>query len=220
MARVHPGRQPRDADQSRVGEPIATMASLRILRERMRRRARALLARDAVERELDDELRFHLEMEVEYNVRRGLDPVEARRAALREFGGVNRIKEEAREARGVSAIEDFGRDLKLASRSLRRTPVYTMVALLTIALGIGVTTAVFSVVDGVLLRPLPYPDPDRIVRLYERNDQYPRNSWAGANVHDVRAATKTLSSIAYYGEGTYTVLGGDEPVRARGAGVS
>ena len=196
------------------------MTSLRILGERVRRRARALLARDAVERELDDELRFHLEMEVEYNVRRGLDPVEARRAALREFGGVYRIKEQARDARGVSAVEDLGRDLKLASRSLRRTPVYTIVALLTIALGIGVTTAVFSVVDGVLLRPLPYPDPDRIVRLYERNEQYPRNAWAAANVHDVRENAKSLSGVAYYGVGTHTILGADEPIRARGAGVS
>lgn len=196
------------------------MTSLRTIRDRVRRRARALLARETMERELDDELRFHLEMEIEYNVRRGLDPVEARRAALREFGGVNRIKEEAREARGVSAIEDLGRDVKLASRSLRRTPVYTLVALLTIALGVGVTTAVFSVVDGVLLRPLPYPRPERIVRLYERNDQYPRNAWAGANVHDVRANATSLSHVAYYGVGTYTILGTDEPIRARGAGVS
>ena len=196
------------------------MASLRILRERVRRRARALLARDAVERELDDELRFHLEMEVEYNVRRGLDPVEARRAALREFGAVNRTKEEAREARGVTTVEDFGRDLKLASRSLRRTPVYTLVALLTIALGIGVTTAVFSVVDGVLLRPLPYPQPDRIVRLYERGERSPRNGWAAANFHDVRAATRTLSKVAFYRAGNATVLGANEPLRARITAVS
>ena len=151
------------------------MTSLRILRDRLHRRARALFARAAVERELDDELQFHLEMEVEYNVRRGLNPREARAAALREFGGVNRIKEDAREARGVSALDDLGRDLRFAVRALRRTPVYTTVALLTIALGIGVTTAVFSVVDGVLLRPLPYPDSERIVRLYERNEQTSRN---------------------------------------------
>ena len=196
------------------------MPSLRVLRERVRRRARALLARDAVERELDDELRFHLEMEVEYNIRRGLDPGEARRAALREFGGMNRIKEEARGARGVSAVEDLGRDLRLAGRSLRRTPVYTAVALLTIALGIGVTTAVFSVVDGVLLRPLPYPGPERIVRLYERNERFPRNAWAAANFHDVRAATRTLTSVAYYSAWTSTVLGADEPLRARTAAIS
>ena len=196
------------------------MATLRVLRDRLSRRARALFSRAAVERELDDELRFHLEMEVEYNIRRGLDPVEARRAALREFGGVSRTKEEAREARGVSAIEDLGRDLRLASRSLRRTPVYTLVALLTIALGIGVTTAVFSVVDGVLLRPLPYPEPERLVRLYERNAQYPRNQWAGANFHDVRAATKTLSQVAYYSAWTSTVLGANEPLRARTAAIS
>ena len=196
------------------------MVSLRILRERLQRRLRALVSRDAVERELDEELRFHLEMEVEYNVGRGLDPVEARRAALREFGGVSRIKEEAREARGVSALDDLGRDIRLAGRSLRRTPVYTIVALLTIALGIGVTTAVFSVVDGVLLRPLPYPQPDRLVRLYERSEKYPRNQWAGANFHDVRAESRTLTRVAYYSAWTSTVLGANEPLRARSAAVS
>src|SRR5688500_13006759 len=101
------------------------MPSIRTLRHRIHRRLRALFSRAAVERELDDELRFHLEMEIEYNLRRGLDPAEARRAALREFGGMNRIKEEAREARGIGALEDVGRDLRIASRSLRRTPVFT-----------------------------------------------------------------------------------------------
>ena len=196
------------------------MTSLRILRGRLYRRARALLSRAAVERELDDELRFHLEMEIEYNLRRGLTLDEAREAALREFGGMNRVKEDARGARGVGAFEDLGRDLRFATRSLRRTPVYTIVALLTIALGIGVTTAVFSVVDGVLLRPLPYPQPDRLVRLYERNDRYPRNAWAGANFHDVHAATRTLSKLAYYSAFNTTVLGAKEPLRARVTAVS
>lgn len=196
------------------------MTSLRILRQRLHRRLRALVSRAALEQELDDELRFHLEMEIEYNVRRGLDPHAARRAALREFGGMNRIKEEAREARGVGALEDLGRDLRIATRALRRTPIYTIVALLTIALGTGVTTAVFSVVDGVLLRPLPYAEPDRIVRLYERNEEYPRNQWAGANFHDVHESVKSLSTMAFYSAWNNTVLGANEPLRARVTAVS
>ena len=196
------------------------MPRFRVLHQQLRRRVRALLSREALERELDDELRFHLEMEVEYNLRRGLDPVEARTAALREFGGMNRIKEEAREARGVSALDDVGRDFRLATRSLRRTPVYTMVAVLTIALGIGVTTAVFSVVDGVLLRALPYPQPEKLVHLYERNERYPRNRWAGANLHDVRTNTRSFSSLAGYSAGNTTLLGADEPLRARVTAVT
>jgi putative ABC transport system permease protein len=196
------------------------MPGFGILRQRVLRRIRALVRRAAVERELDDELRFHLEMEAEYHMRHGLDPEEARLAALREFGGMTRTKEEAREARGVGALDDLGRDVRFASRSLRRTPVYTIVALLTIALGIGVTTAVFSVVDGVLLRPLPYPQPERLVRLYERNERYPRNQWAGANFNDVRPNAKSFSRMAFYSAWNSTILGGNEPRRARTAAVS
>jgi predicted permease len=174
-----------------------------------------------MERELDEELQFHLAMEVDYYIRRGLSPAEARTRALREFGGVMRAKEESRRTRGVGVIEDFGRDLRLASRSLRRTPVYAAVAILTIAVGIGVTTAVFSVVDGVLLRPLPYPEPDRLVRVSERSAEYARMSFAGANYYDVQKRTRTVPQLAmFFSASPVTVLGAGEPLRPRVSAVT
>jgi predicted permease len=104
---------------------------------------------------------------------------------------------------------------------LRRTPVYAAVAILTIAVGIGVTTAVFSVVDGVLLRPLPYPEPDRLVRLSERSAEYARMSFAGANFRDVQARTRTVPRLAaFYGASPITVLGANEPLRPRVSAVT
>jgi hypothetical protein len=118
---------------------------------------RSLLSRAAAERELDDELHFHLEMETEANLHRGMAPEDARREAYRRFGGVERFKEQARDVRGTRWAEDAVRDALLSARSLARSPSFAAAALLTIALGVGATTAVFSVVRGVLLRPLPFP---------------------------------------------------------------
>src|SRR5687767_10496555 len=164
------------------------MATAMEIGRRLLRRARALTDRARLDRELDEELRSHLEMEVEYNVRRGLSPDEARARALREFGGVARAREEARDARGVGPLEELGRDARIAARSLRRSPAYAAVAVLTLALGIGVTTAVFSVVDGVLLRPLPFPAPERLVQLEERNADGSATDFTGANSADLHAA--------------------------------
>ena len=138
------------------------------LGRRIQTRLRALLRRDVAEQDLDDELRFHLDMETEYLMRMGLPEADARRRAQREFGGVERYRDESRDARGVSAIEDFVRDLRVSARSLRRAPGFSLVSIFTVALGIGATTAVFSIIDGILLRPLPYPKPAELVRIYER----------------------------------------------------
>ncbi len=188
--------------------------------ERLRRRLRALVGRRAADRELDAELRFHLEMETEHNVRAGMDAAAARVKALREFGGVARVRDDARDVRGLGAVEDVVRDLRHAVRSLRRTPGYAAVALLTLALGIGVTTAVYSAVHAVLLRPLPYPAPHELVALQERTANGGAEHFAAANVRDVQAATRTLAAVAYYRAGPSTVLGAQEPVRTHAAGIS
>lgn len=126
-------------------------------------RLRALFSRRTMERELDEELSFHLEKETEKNLRAGMDRVEARRRALAAFGGVERHREAAREARGVRGLEDVARDVRYAVRGLVRLPVFTVAAVLTLALGIGANTAVFSAVDSLILHPLPFVDGNRIV---------------------------------------------------------
>jgi putative ABC transport system permease protein len=128
-------------------------------------RLRALFFREQQERELDEEVRFHLEMETEANLRKGLDPAEARRQAAITFGGVERVKDEVRDARSLGFAEDLLRDLKYAARRLRRAPALSAAVITTIALGVGGTTAVFSLVNGIVLAPLSFPEPDRLVRV-------------------------------------------------------
>jgi putative ABC transport system permease protein len=133
-------------------------------------RLRAVFRRGRQEQELDEELRFHLDREVEERVRLGADRAAARREALLAFGGVERIKEDVRDARGTRPFDDLLADVRSALRSLRASPSFAVPAILVLGLGLGATTAVFTVVNRVLLAPLPYPEADRLVRVYHTKD--------------------------------------------------
>jgi predicted permease len=175
-----------------------------------------------VEQELDEELRFHLERELEANIAKGMPNKEARYAALRSFGGVEQGKEACRDERGVRFIEDLGKDTLFSVRLLRSSPGFTAAAILTLTLGIGANTAVFSVVHGILLRELPYPEPDRIVTLW---NTYPKvgsqqQEVSPPDFHDWREQNRSFSHLAAYERYFYVLAGDPTPVRVRAARVS
>jgi hypothetical protein len=132
-------------------------------------RIRAFFRRSHAESELSDELRAHIDALTDENIRRGMPAADARAVAHREFGGVEQTKESYREQRSLPFLETLTRDIRFALRGLRRDKGFATLAILTLALGIGVNTSLFTVVHSVLLNPLPYPEPDRLVSLYERS---------------------------------------------------
>src|SRR5262252_167355 len=128
----------------------------------IRHRLRALFSRASVERELDDELRAHLEHEVEKYEKQGIPHDEALRRARLEFGGVEQAKEACRDERGIAGLESIQRDLRYALRSLTKRPAFALTVIATLALGIGANTAIFTLVDALLLRPLPVRHPEQL----------------------------------------------------------
>jgi putative ABC transport system permease protein len=133
---------------------------------RLKRRLRALRRKDDVERELDEELRFHLERDTAQNLQNGMSPEEARFTAMKSFGGFELAKEECRDARGIRLVEKLLRDLRFGGRMLARNKGFTIIAVLSLALVIGANTAIFSVLNSVMLQPLPFAEPDQLVRIY------------------------------------------------------
>src|SRR5579863_2983027 len=195
----------------------------------------SLFRREKADQELDDELRDHVERRIEEYVAKGLAPAEARRQALLEMGGVEKRKEECREIRRVNWIQDLAQDLRYGLRQLRRNPGFTAVAVITLALGIGANTAMFSVVNAVVLRPLPYAHSDRLVWIAESVPALKSEAVTGADYVDWKDQNHTLDRIAAYdtmyrgslregaagpGSADFNLTGRGTPARVHSAFVS
>ena len=176
-------------------------------------RVQGLFRREAVIGDIDEEMRLHLEMQVEANVERGMPPEEARRAALRSFGNFDSVRERAYEVRGGGMIETFLQDVRYAVRMLAKRPGFTAVAALTLALGVGANTAIFSVVEAVLLRALPYRHADRSVVVWENNrsESGTPNVVSPANFLDWRDQAKSFDEMAAFYDARANLTGVGEP---------
>ncbi len=176
----------------------------------------ALIGKEGVEAEMDEELRFHLGMETKKNIRKGMNPTEARRQAMIAFGGVDRFKEKTREERGVRPMENFLQDVRYALRQLRTNPGFALVAVLTLALGIGATTVVFSVFNTVVLRPLPFHEAHRLVRVRELTPQGDPMSVSDANFLDFREQNRSFQEMVAVFSRSLVLTREDEPVQLGG----
>ena len=193
-------------------------------------RIRGLFTAGRQDQEFDLEMAVHLDMLTDDNIGRGLAPAEARRQAVLRFGGRVQIREQQHQNRSLPFVETTMQDIRYGMRALRRSPAYSLVAIATLAIGIGAGTAVFTVVGAVLMRPLPYQAPDQLVRIFETNPlrRWTRNIAAPANYADWRTRNKSFTGIAAYeqfstngsGAGDLFLTGFGEPQSLKALGVS
>ena len=189
----------------------------------LQRRWRALTHHDELDQELDEELRFHLDRQIERNIKNGMTPGDARLAAMKTFSRVDQSKEECRDARGVGLIDNIRRDVSYSLRVLLKNYAFTIVVILTLALGIGANTAIFSFANGILLRPLPYPQSDRLVVLNETASKRGLESMPVSypNFLDWREQNRSFEDIGvYFNTQRFALSGAGEPTEVRGAFIS
>jgi len=191
---------------------------------RFRRWLPATLNRSRLESEIDAELRFHLDSYANDLISQGVPREEAFRRAKIEFGGLELTKENCRDARRAHVVESLLQDLRFGVRTLRKSPAFTAIAILTVALGIGANTAVFSVVHAVLLKPLPFPDSERLVQVWEKvslsNYQNDQNNPAPGNFADWKTQSTAFEDMGAYRNRSFNLTGSGEPLRVEGEQVS
>jgi putative ABC transport system permease protein len=197
------------------------MKKIKPLLPRLANLWRDLVHKTQREQELTEELDAYLEMLIELKLKQGLDPEEARRAALLEFGGREQVKEQVRQARLGYHWETWWQDLRYALRMLRKNPGFTTAAVVTLALGIGANTAIFSVCNAVLLKPLPFSEPGRIVMLWEQRHGESPGGVAPANFVDWREQAHSFEEVSAINPfASFILAGQNEPARLRGAAVT
>ena len=176
-------------------------------------RLRSLFRRDTVEQEIGSELHFHIERQVEENILAGMNPQEARRAASREFGGVEQVKEECRDTRRANYLENLLKDVRYGFRMLRKSPSFTFFAVAVLALGIAANSAIFSIADAILVRPLPYRDANRLVMIWEDSSAYgfPKDTPAPGNFSDWKSRNQVFEDVAAISDGSFNLTGSGNP---------
>ena len=183
-------------------------------------RLRSLFRRNQVEKELEEEFQYHLQLKTEQYMSQGLALEEARGAARRDMQGLEQRKEECRDMRRVNRIDSLVQDLRYTARTLGRSPGFTLVMVFTLALAIGANSAIFSAIRGVMLRHLPYPQQDRIVRFFTTNANYPRFPINAFDFLDFRARNRLFDCMAIMSHGDLQLSGAGEPQRLTGFRVS
>src|SRR5437870_3858009 len=185
-------------------------------------RLRGLFEHKRLERELDDEVRFHLEMQIEDNLKAGMNPAEARYAALRSFGGIEPMKERYRERRSFALVETVAQDVRYAVRTLRKSPGFTTTSVATLALAIGANTAMFSVLNAVLLRPLPYRSPEQLAMLWSEvpSQNLREGRSAYPNVEEWRRQSKSFADMAFFDPVSVTLTTATEAEQISAARIS
>jgi putative ABC transport system permease protein len=192
---------------------------MRRLRESIFRFA-GLFNKQRKDRELDEEIESHLQMHIEDNLRSGMTPEEARRQAMIKLGGIESTKEAYRDQRGLPVLETLWQDIRFGARTLRKNPGFTAVAVLTLGLGIGANTAIFSVINAVLLRPPPFKDPERLAFVSEKSKDMDNMSVAYPNFLDWQREQESFSSLAAFRVEEWNITGDGRPERITGLQVS